>query len=175
MTTRLYYDDGYTLTFEAAVIERLTVNARPAVILDRSYFYPESGGQLYDTGTLADSQVIEVQIREADQEILHFLDKALQADRQLVSGVIDGVRRRDLRLHHSGQHILSQALIRAAKAETVSVHMGVDSMTIDVGCGSLSPVEWTAVEDLANEIVLSDLEINVSEIRCPIEQSSITV
>ena len=161
MTTRLYYDDCYTLAFEAQVVERLIIKERPVVTLDNSYFYPESGGQLYDIGILNDVHVIDVQIRESDQAVLHFLDKPLADDIRRVKGEIDGARRRDLRLHHSGQHILSQALIRAARAETISVHMGLDSMTIDVGRSALSLAELTAVEELANEVTQADLPIRV--------------
>ena len=158
-TERLYYNDSYTLAFDAQIIERLTVKDRPAVILDRSYFYPESGGQLYDTGTLNGAAVLDVQIRPTDRAVLHFLAAVLADDGTAVHGEIDSQRRRDLRLHHSGQHILSQALVRAAKAETVSVHMGLDSMTIDVGRSLLNAAELQAVEDVANQAVQDDLPI----------------
>ncbi len=158
-TERLYYNDSYTLAFDAQIVERLTVKDRPAVVLDRSYFYPESGGQLYDTGTLNGVAVLDVQIRPTDRAVLHFLAPGLPEDSDTVHGQIDGTRRRDLRLHHSGQHILSQALVRAAKAETISVHMGLDSMTIDVGRGLLNTAELEAVEDVANQAVQDDLPI----------------
>ncbi|MHB8626936.1 MAG: alanyl-tRNA editing protein [Aggregatilineales bacterium] len=158
-TERLYYNDPYTLTFDAQVVECLVFKDRLAVVLDRSYFYPESGGQLYDTGTLNGVAVLDVQIRPSDRALLHFLSAALPDGTDAVHGEIDGDRRRDLRLHHSGQHILSQALVRAAHAETVSVHMGLDTMTIDVGRGLLNPDELTAVEEVANRAVQDDLPI----------------
>lgn len=158
-TQRLYYDDSYTLIFDAQVIERLIHKDRPAVVLDQSYFYPESGGQLYDVGTLNSVPVLDVQIRPSDHAVLHFLAAPLPDGTDTIHGAIDGNRRRDLRLHHSGQHILSQALIRAAKAETVSVHMGLDTMTIDVGRGMLNAAELASVEEVANRIVQDDVPI----------------
>lgn len=153
-TERLYYGDAYTLTFDANVIEHLTYHEHPAVVLDRSYFYPEGGGQLPDTGTLNDVRVIDVQTRDSDRAVIHVLAAALHAEQ--VHGVIDGSRRRDLMRHHSGQHVLSQALLQAAQAQTVSVHMSLDSMTIDVNRPLLTPAEIRTVEALANRIVLED-------------------
>ncbi len=157
ITERLYYDDSYTLTFDARVIERLTWHDHPAVVLDRSYFYPEGGGQLPDLGTLSSIRVIDVQTRDSDRAVIHVLESLINAE--IVSGAIDSERRRDLRLHHSGQHILSAALIQAANAPTVSVHMSLDSMTIDVNHAPLSTDEILAVESLANRVVQDDLAV----------------
>lgn len=154
MTERLYYADSYTLEFDARVIERTTYQNHPAVILDRSYFYPESGGQLFDTGTLNGVRVIDVQIRTFDQAVLHVLDAPITED--AVHGNIDAARRRDLTQHHSAQHILSAALEKAAHAATVSVHMTLDNMTIDINRALLTDSELNVVEALANEVVLSD-------------------
>jgi len=161
-TERLYYDDSYTLTFDAHIIERTTYHDQPAVVLDRSYFYPEGGGQPNDTGTLNGVRVIDVQTRESDRAVLHVLAAPLNADGNAdsVQGIIDGDRRRDLRVHHSGQHILSQALSQAAHAETISVHMSLDSMTIDVSRGVLSADEVRAVETLANRVVTDDRAVH---------------
>src|SRR5579871_5640476 len=150
-TQRLYYDDSYTLGFNADVIEKTTYKDRPALVLDRTYFYPEGGGQPPDTGLLNGVPVIDVQTRDADRGVLHVLEKPLTDQR--VEGQIDAERRTDHMQHHSGQHILSQALSQAAHAETVSVHMSADTMTIDVKRTNLTPDEWLAVEALANRIV----------------------
>src|SRR5258708_33748799 len=136
-TERLYYDDSYTLDFNATVLEQTTYKDRPALVLDRSYFYPEGGGQPADSGQLNGVNVLDVQTREADRAVFHILDKPLP-DKQ-VEGEIDPVRRTDHMQHHSGQHVLSQALSQAAQAETVTVHMGADTMTIDENRNSLSP------------------------------------
>ncbi|MBO9309785.1 MAG: alanyl-tRNA editing protein [Chloroflexi bacterium] len=153
-TERLYYDDAYTLHFEANVLE-VTVHAqRPALVLDRTYFYPEGGGQPSDRGTLNGVRVLDVQTRPSDRAVLHVLESPLTAQR--VTGAVDGERRRDLRAHHSGQHVLSQALERVAGARTLSVHMSETSMTIDVDRVNIAPETLEAVEALANQIVLEN-------------------
>jgi alanyl-tRNA synthetase len=157
VTERLYYDDAYTLHFNAEVVERTEYKKNPAVVLDRTYFFPESGGQPADNGLLNTVRVIDVQTREADRAVLHILAQPLEADR--VEAQIDASRRLDHMQHHSGQHILSQALSRAAHAETVSVHMSTDSMTIDVNRAGISPEEWIAAEELANDIVQRNLAV----------------
>jgi alanyl-tRNA synthetase len=153
-TERLYYDDAYTLHFEATVLEVTTHAQQPALVLDRTYFYPEGGGQPSDRGTLNGVRVIDVQTRPSDRAVLHVLESPLTAQR--VTGAVDGARRRDLRSHHSGQHILSQALERVAQARTLSVHMSETSMTIDVDRVNIAPETWEAVEALANQVVLED-------------------
>jgi alanyl-tRNA synthetase len=153
-TERLYYDDAYTLHFEANVLEVTTHAQQPALVLDRTYFYPEGGGQPSDRGTLNGVRVRDVQTRPSDRAVLHVLESPLTAQR--VIGEIDGERRRDLRSHHSGQHVLSQALERVAQARTLSVHMSETSMTIDVDRVNIAPETWEAVEALANQIVLED-------------------
>lgn len=153
-TERLYYGDSYTLDFDAHVVEQATYKQRPALVLDRTYFYPEGGGQPSDTGLLNDVPVIDVQTREADRAVLHILDGKLDDSR--VEGRIEAARRLDHMQHHSGQHVLSQALSQAARAETLSVHMSADKMTIDANRPTFSLEEWLAVEELANRIVLED-------------------
>ena len=153
-TERLYYNDAYTLHFEANVLEVTTHAQQPALVLDRTYFYPEGGGQPSDRGTLNGVRVRDVQTRPSDRAVLHVLESPLTAQR--VIGEIDGERRRDLRSHHSGQHVLSQALERVAQARTLSVHMSETSMTIDVDRVNIAPETWEAVEALANQIVLED-------------------
>src|SRR5947199_7892635 len=120
-TERLYYNDSYTLGFNADVIEQTAFKQRPAVVLDRTYFYPEGGGQPPDTGILNGVAVLDVQTREADRAVLHILDRELP-DKH-VEGQIGEARRFDHMQHHSGQHVLSQALTQAGHADTLSVHM----------------------------------------------------
>ena len=71
-TERLYYDDSYTLQFNAQVMEQTHYKKRPALVLDRTYFYPEGGGQPSDTGLLNGARVLDVQTREADRAVLHW-------------------------------------------------------------------------------------------------------
>ncbi len=150
-TKRLYYTDSYTATFDAELVELATVEGTPAAVLDRTYFYPTSGGQPHDTGTLNGVPVIDVLAREEDGAILHLLDGELSPG--LVSGRIDWARRFDHMQHHTGQHILSQAFVRLANAETVGFHMSPDSITIDLNRTGIKAATIDAVEDLANQVV----------------------
>jgi alanyl-tRNA synthetase len=155
MTERLYYADAYVRTFEAQVIDRLEVNGRPAVILDRTAFYPEGGGQPSDRGTLNHAEVVDVQTRETDNEVLHILSAPLTDE--AVTGAVDGVRRFDLMQQHTGQHILSQAFLHTANAATVSFHLNPDptdgALTIDLNKTALTSAEIDRAEDFANTIV----------------------
>jgi alanyl-tRNA synthetase len=160
MTDRLYYSDAYLRTFEAQVIDRAEVNGQPAVILDRSAFYPEGGGQPSDRGTLNQVNVVDVITREADEAILHVMSAEVDDH---VTGVVDSVRRFDLMQQHSGQHILSQAFVQAARAETVSFHLNPDplvgALTIDLDTAQLSPAQIDRAEELANTIVFENRPI----------------
>jgi alanyl-tRNA synthetase len=155
MTERLYYSDSYLRTFEARVVDRLEVSGQPAVILDRTAFYPEGGGQPSDRGVLNRAEVVDVQIREADDEVLHILSVSLAE--KAVTGVVDHTRRFDLMQQHTGQHILSQAFIHTANAETVSFHLNPDpdegALTIDLQRADLMPAEIDRAEEFANTIV----------------------
>ncbi len=158
MTERLYYSDAYLRTFTARVTDRLEVNGQPAVILDRSAFYPEGGGQPADHGTLNDADVIDVIARDADEDVLHILATPDVPD--VVTGTVDDARRFDLMQQHTGQHILSQAFVQAANAETVSFHLNPDpldgALTIDLNTAALSPQAIDRAEDIANTIVFED-------------------
>lgn len=160
MPERLYYADSYLHTFEAKIVDRLEHDRRPAVILDRSAFYPDSGGQPSDRGRLNHAPVIDVLERESDGAVLHVLAEPIQADR--VTGAIDAVRRLDFMRQHTGQHILSQAFIQVAEAETVSFHLSQEAegaITIDLNTIDLPAKQIDRVEDLANSIVLEDRPI----------------
>ncbi len=155
MTERLYYADAYLRTFQARVIDRVKVNGQPAVVLDRTAFYPEGGGQPSDRGALNRVDVVDVQTREADDEVLHILSAPLAEDE--VSGVVDQARRFDLMQQHTGQHILSQSFMHTAEAETVSFHLSPDphagALTIDLNRAALTPQEIDRAEEFANTIV----------------------
>ncbi len=151
---RLYYDDSYTREFSARVVERLSVDGHPAVILDRTYFYPTSGGQPNDTGTVGGAAVLDVTARKEDGAVVHVLAGEVAGDE--VSGSVDWARRFDLMQHHTGQHILSQAFVKIAQASTVGFHLGADSVTIDLDKPTLSDTVVAAVEALANEVVWAD-------------------
>lgn len=158
MTDRLYYADSYLQTFDARVAERLEVDKRPAVILDRTAFYPTGGGQLNDRGTLGGVAVVDVGEASKGGDVLHVLSEPLPGD--AVRGEIDWSLRFDHMQQHTGQHILSQAFIQVAEAETVSFHMSEGTVTIDVNRVDLKPREIDDVEDLANRIVFEDRAVS---------------
>ena len=159
VTTRLYRADPYRRAFEATVIAQERIDGAPAVVLDATCFYPTSGGQPHDTGTLNGVPVVGVE--EADDRILHILASPLPLGP--VHGVIDWSRRFDHMQQHTGQHILSQAFERVLGAATVSFHLGTEMSTIDL---ALAELDWGAaaqVEDLANAIVAENRPVSVQE------------
>src|ERR1700681_4125907 len=114
MTDRLYYHDSFLYDFDACVVEALDHHGRTAIALDRTAFYPTSGGQVHDLGTLtADGRQIAITevVDEEDGRILHFASEPLATGTQ-VHGKVDAARRRDHVQQHSGQHMLSAAFIR---------------------------------------------------------------
>ena len=159
---RLYYHDSYTTTFTAEVVEQWEVEGKTAVILTHSYFYPTSGGQPHDTGTLNGSSVVDVFIRKEDEAIVHLL--AAPIDGLTANGQINWPRRFDHMQQHSGQHILSQAFIQIANAPTVGFHLSDDSVTIDLDQENVTDDQIRAAEQLANDIVWQDRPIHVREV-----------
>ena len=184
MTERLYYDDSFLYEFEAQVTEVLPASqgeGRPAVILDRTAFYPTSGGQVFDTGWIAQVDdsgdsikcaVIDVAERE-DEAILHFLGTAAPLSQgMLIHGTVDSARRLDHIQQHTGQHLLSAAFIRLFKAPTVSFHMGEESCTIDLDTKSLAPEQIEAAERLANEVIRENRPVEIRTVS-PAEAQSL--
>ena len=147
MTERLYYTDSYLREFRARVIETDSSGLR--VYLDRTAFYPTSGGQPYDTGALAGVRVAEV-VDEGDR-IAHVLESALR--REEVAGEIDWPRRFDHMQQHTGQHLLSAVFEELYSYPTVSFHLGAESSTIDIAAASLDAERVDAVEERCAEIV----------------------
>jgi alanyl-tRNA synthetase len=148
VTRLLHRDDPYLLEFEAAVVGRREHDGRPALVLDRTAFYAESGGQPWDTGTLDGVPVVAV-VEEAG-EVLHVLASPLDAG--TVRGRVDAERRRDHMQHHHGQHLLSRALVEVASATTVSFHLGAEDSTIDLDA-PVSEEDLRRAELRCNEIV----------------------
>jgi len=154
-TKKLYYDDAYLLEFEADVVERREHEGRPAVVLDRTAFYPESGGQPWDKGTLGGAKVAEV--LDLDGTILHIVEGAVPEGR--VRGSVDRATRLDHMQQHTGQHVLSQAFWELLKGETLSFHMGPGVSTLEIGLKTLSDADCDRIEDRANAIVLENREV----------------
>ena len=135
------------------------MDGRPALVLDRTYFYPSSGGQPHDTGSLGAVNVVHVIVRDTDSAIVHVLENtpppllsSLEVGKK-VRGQIHWSRRFDYMQHHAGQHILTQAFVQAADAQTVSFHLSPDTVTIDLDVNHLPDAKVANVEALANRIV----------------------
>ncbi len=154
MTDRLYYDDSYLARFTARVTERFTYEGAPAVILDRSAFYPTGGGQPCDMGTLNGIPVIDVLARESDAAVIHVLAEPLDAEQ--VQAEIDWPRRFDHMQQHTGQHILTAACVQVAEAKTIGFHLSLDSLTIDLDRPDLPDSALAEAETLANHIIQED-------------------
>jgi hypothetical protein len=193
MTEKLYYREPSLLVFDATVraVRRLPPSMAPApsglhalgrlppsmapapsglhalgpdgefwaVVLDRTCFYPGGGGQPADRGTLGGAQVAEV--REEGDEILHLL--ASRIPEGAVRGELDAARRRDFMAQHTGQHILSRALMDNGGHETVSVHFGEESTDIEVASREVPEAELAAAEEAANRVVRENRRVVVHE------------
>ncbi len=158
MTDRLYYTDAYAIAFDATVTAAGDDNGRPWVTLDRTAFYPTSGGQPFDTGRLGGATVLDVVDRE-DGEIAHVLDRPLVKG-AAVRGEIDWARRFDHMQQHTGQHVLSAAFDRLYQARTVGFHLGADACTIDLD-RVVAAEKVRAAETEANRIVWNDQAVDV--------------
>jgi alanyl-tRNA synthetase len=153
---RLYYTDSYVKEFRAQVLAADGEGKR--ICLDRTAFYPTSGGQPHDTGTLNGVPVVDV-VDEEDR-IVHLLGAPLEATE--VAGLIDWVRRFDYMQQHTGQHLLSAVLEEMFHFSTVSVHFGATGSTLDIQAASLAPALMEQAEIKANEIVLENRPVTVS-------------
>ena len=160
MTERLYYADSYLTQFDATVLTSEPNGDRLAVILDRTAFYPTSGGQPHDTGTLSGVLVTDV-IEDSEDRVLHLVSGPLTG---AVTGAIDWPRRFDHMQQHTGQHILSQAFLQATQAQTRAVHLGAELCTLDLDLTDLSTAAAAQVEDLANRIVFEDRQVLIREV-----------
>lgn len=158
MTQRLYYTESYRRTFDATVVAVDAVEGRSHVVLDQTAFYPASGGQPFDTGTIGGAAVVDVIDRE-DGEIAHVVSGALKPG-EVVTGEIDWARRFDHMQQHTGQHVLSAAFDRLFGVRTESFHMGQLAATIDLA-REVTAAEITKAEDDANRVVWEDRAVTV--------------
>jgi alanyl-tRNA synthetase len=166
MTKRLYYDDSFLYDFDAEVREVLET-PRPGLILDRTAFYPASGGQVFDTGWLTSEANAKLRVTEVadaeDGKVIHYLE-ATRDDLKpgtRVHGQIDAARRRDHMQQHSGQHVLSAAFVRLYNIPTVSFHMADDYCSIDLDTPTLTKEQIESAERLANEVVLENRAVDI--------------
>lgn len=166
MTKRLYYDDSFLYDFEAEVREVLDT-PRPGLILDRTAFYPASGGQVFDTGWITSGANAKLRVSEVvdseDGKVVHYLE-SLKDDLKpgtRIRGQVDAARRRDHMQQHSGQHVLSAAFVRLYNVPTVSFHMADDSCSIDLDTPVLTQQQVESAERLANEIILENRGVDI--------------
>ena len=157
-TRKLYYDDPFLTRFQAQVLSCSSGKKGYEIILDRTAFYPEGGGQPWDTGLLGGVRVLEV--HEKEGVILHYTDAPL-TEGAAVEGVIDWDRRFDLMQQHSGEHIVSGLVHAAYGYDNVGFHMGSDVVTIDFN-GELTWDQLMEIEQKANRYLWEDHPIEIS-------------
>ena len=149
MTERLYYTDAYTTQFTATVVEV----AGDRVYLDRTLFYPTSGGQPHDLGTLGGEPIADVV--DEDARIAHVIARPSRLTvGQQITGTIDWTRRHDHMQQHTGQHLLSAVFEDLFGHKTVSVHFGDEYATLDLDVDMLSSDRTARAERRANELVM---------------------
>lgn len=158
MTERLYYKDSYLRGFDAQVVSCEEEAGRWRVKLDRTAFYPTSGGQPHDTGTLGGVPVVEVADAE-DHSVVHYLSAMIPVGP--VRGEIDWARRIDHMQQHTGQHLLSAAFLELFQFPTVSFHLGREFSTIDLAAPALVARHIEEAERRTNEIILEDRLVTV--------------
>ncbi len=155
MTERLYWKEPYSKKFKGKVFKKEISGDKIRLILDRTLFYPNSGGQLCDLGIINGAKVIDV--IEEGEEIIHIIERDIEGEE--ITGEVNWERRFDNMQQHTGQHILSQAFLKILRAETLSSNLGEDVSVIEL---NLSKIEWEdveKVEDFANKIVHENREI----------------
>ena len=157
MTEKLFYSDPFLKEFTATVLSCEQGKNGWQVVLDRTAFYPEGGGQPTDFGTLGGVHVTDV--REKEGIIVHTCDSELPAG-DTVTGVIDWERRFDHMQQHSGEHIVSGIICARYGCDNVGFHLGKDIVTIDFN-HDISPDDLPAIEAQANAFIWSDTPIDI--------------
>ncbi len=158
MTERLYYRDSFLREFDAQVLSCEQEGALWKVLLDRTAFYPTSGGQPHDLGTLNGAPVVEV--ADAEEKVVHYT--TAEVDIGPVHAKIDWSRRIDHMQQHTGQHLLSAAFIELFNFPTVSFHLGREISTIDLEAPSIVPRHIEEAERRTNEIIFEDRTVVVT-------------
>jgi alanyl-tRNA synthetase len=170
MTDRLYYHDSFLYNFDAEICS-VVETPRPAIILDRTAFYPTSGGQIHDTGWIVspdlDPDATKLRVTEVadteDGQVIHYLDAPVKDFQPglRIRGKVDVARRRGHMQQHSAQHVLSAAFVHLFNMPTVSFHMADDYCSIDLDTPSLSKTQIESAEHLANEIVIENRPVDI--------------
>ena len=155
MSKRLYYEESYLQEFKGKILEKVKIDGKPALILDKTCFYPTSGGQPNDLGYIQGVPIIDV--IEDNEKIIHVLKEGIKEGcGDTIIGKIDWERRFDHMQQHLGQHILSGALMKLWSAETVSFHLGEEVCTLDIAKEELTEEEAKKAEECANEIIFDN-------------------
>ena len=161
MTERLYYNETYLTKFQAEVTAVRAKDGKYEITLDRSAFYPTSGGQPYDTGVIGSAQVLDVYV-DGEGEVWHVIDRALDVGSR-VECEIDWARRFDHMQQHAGEHMLAGAVYRLYGGNTIGLHLGAEISTIDVtmpdGSTHLTAEQIEALEADVNEQIQQDVPI----------------
>jgi alanyl-tRNA synthetase len=158
VTERLYYTDSFVSEFDAQVLACEPAGDRFRVLLDRTAFYPTSGGQPHDTGRLDEATVEDV-FELGDGRVAHVADRQLVSGR--VRGAIDWPRRFDHIQQHTGQHLLSAAFLHLFRLPTVAFHLGREVSTIDLAGLAVVPRQVEEAERLVNQVVWEDRPLTV--------------
>jgi alanyl-tRNA synthetase len=157
VTDRLYYTDPYVQEFDATLLDTVSHEGQTALLLDRTAFYPTSGGQPHDVGSFHDVRVVGV-VEMDDGRILHVVDRAPSTT--ALHGRIDWTRRFDHMQQHTGQHVLSAAFDRLFSVRTESFHLGVEYSTIDLA-REVTTREVKEAESQANRVVWEDRPVAI--------------
>ncbi|MBU8934814.1 MAG: hypothetical protein KOO62_12560 [candidate division Zixibacteria bacterium] len=160
MTERLYYHDAELVEFDATIAVIGEDEGRYYTILDRSAFYPTSGGQLFDTGELAGVAIEEV-VETGDDVIRHLSSSPVGGVGQTVHGEVNRTRRKANSRKHTAQHILSQAFVKLFGWSTVSVHLGEQYAAIELDQSSVAEEQLQKSESIANEVVLANDPVQI--------------
>ena len=158
MTEKLFYEDAFLREFTGTVLDCREEKGQWVVVLDRTAFYPEGGGQPADHGTLGGVNVVDV--REKDGEVLHFCDGKVDIG-TAVQGAVDWERRFDFMQQHSGEHIVSGILCGKFGCDNVGFHIGHELVTIDFNA-ELSIDDVIFVENAANRYIWEDRPIQIN-------------
>ncbi len=161
MTERLYYSDSYTTEFEAVVTHIAQIDGNSALVLDRTHFYPTSGGQPHDLGTLGGADCDRCRSRMTMARFCTWWTTPGTGEcvGHIVHGSLDWDRRYDHMQQHAGQHLLSQTFYQLFGYETLSVHFGAQESTLDLKTSTVDDVELKEAERFANTLVFSNLPI----------------
>ncbi len=154
-TARLYYDDPYLINFTARIIQTLPIGEKYGLVLDRTAFYPESGGQPSDTGHIGGIPVLHV--TEENGQIRHMVERLPCGT--AVECSIDWQRRLDHMQQHTGQHIVSACFASLYNGDTDSFHLGRDSVSIEINLDRFDVDMAVRVETMANEIAVKNLPV----------------